>query len=115
MDSPSNTFSATSSCIPVSQSVIGHPGQRIGNTRVLVFMSPVPLGSSFPLIYSAKHEMQYGCCPGHGRRRPNGSLAEEFAVRLAEIGEFVAWNGSKQMPHIGYGLDLEYSEVGRIG
>lgn len=76
-------------------------------------MSPVPLGSSFPLIYSAKHEIQYGCRPGHGRRRPNGSLAEEFAVWTAEMGECVTWNGSKQMSHIGYGLDSEYSGMER--
>ena len=63
-------------------------------------MSPVPLGSSFPLIYLAKHEMQYGCCAGHGRRRPDGSLAEEFATMAVETGEFVTWNGSKQISHV---------------
>jgi len=40
-------------------------------------------------MYSDTHEMQYVCSPGHGRRRPNGSLPEEFAVRVAEIGEYV--------------------------
>lgn len=34
MDSLSNTFSAMSSCIPVSHVVKGQLGQRIGNTRV---------------------------------------------------------------------------------
>ena len=68
---------------------------------ILVFVSSVPLGSSFLLIYSDTQEMQYVCSPGHGRRSPNGSLAEEFAVREAEMGECVTWNCSRQMPHIG--------------
>jgi len=101
MDSASNTLSATSSCIPDTQSAVGHSGQGIGNAVMWVFASSVPLGSSFPLMYMFKHETQYGCCPGHGRRRPNGSLAEEFAVREAEIGECVTWNCSKQIPHVG--------------
>lgn len=104
MDSASNIFSATSSCIPLSQP-LRQSGQRIGNAVVWVFKSPVPLGSSFPLIYWLRHEIQYGCRPGHGRRRPNGCLLEEFAVRVAEIGECVTWNGSKQMPHFGERLD----------
>ena len=91
--------------------MIGHSGQRIGNAGVCALMAPVPLGSSFPLIYSAKHDMQYGCFPGHGRHRPNCSLAEELAVGAAEIGECVIWNGSKQMPHVEWGLGLGNSEV----
>ena len=101
MDSASNILSATSVCIPVPQSAIGHSGQAIGNTVILVFASSVPLGSNFLLMYSDTHETQYVCSPGHGRRRPNGSLAEEFAVREAEMGECVTWNCSRQMPHIG--------------
>ena len=66
-----------------------------------MFMSPVPLGSSFPLMYLVKHEIQYGCWSGHGRRRPNDNLAEEFAVSVADMGECVTWNGSKQISHIG--------------
>ena len=87
MDSASKTFSATSSCIPDSQSMIGHSGHGIGNTVIWVFASSAPLGLSFLSMYSAKHEIQYVCSPGHGRRRPNGNLAEEFAARAAEIGE----------------------------
>jgi len=75
-------------------------------------MSLVPLRLSFPFIYFARHEKQYGCCPGHGRRRPNGRFPEEFAVMAAETGEFMTWNGPKQISHVGQGLDMEYSERG---
>ena len=101
MDSVSNTLSATSSCIPDAQSRIGQSGQGIGNTAVWVSASSVPPESSFLLIYSVKHEMQYVCWPGHGRRRPYGSLAREFAASDAESGDRVTWNCSRQMPHIG--------------
>jgi len=114
MDSASNTFSATSSCSSDFQPLIEQPGQGIGNTVVWVLISPVPLGSSFPLIYMFRHEIQYVCFPGHGRRRPNGSLAEEFAVMEADMGECVTWNRSKQMPHFGWGLGVESSEMGEL-
>ena len=58
--------------------------------------------------------MQYVCSPGHGRRSPNGSLAEEFAVREATMGECVTWNCSRQMPHIGWRLETGYSEMAEM-
>ena len=58
--------------------------------------------------------MQYVCSPGHGRRSPNGNLADEFAVREAEMGECVTWNCSRQMPHIGWRLETGYSEMAEM-
>lgn len=102
-----NTFSAVTFCNPSGHSSEGHSGHGMGKTIFPSGAFPVESGSNLLTMYCDRHPMQYACWDGQGRRRPNGSLVDEWADWEATRGEFVCWKTSPHMPHSGYRPPLE--------